>query len=117
MLAAEHPPPPIRASALYSSRKRSFSPSVGLVGAEPMSECFRRRSKWHASCRPGEIVGAVEGDQLREPCARTIDPALDRPCRDLADRGRLLVGEADAPTRSSASRWFEGSLGSVTRTS
>jgi hypothetical protein len=38
-----------------------------------------------------EPVGAVDGEQLREPRAGTIDPALDRP---FADRSRLLVGEA-----------------------
>src|SRR6266436_8106644 len=41
-----------------------------------------------------EPVGAVDGEQLREPRAGTIDPALDRPYRALADRSRLLVGEA-----------------------
>src|SRR5882724_2444778 len=41
-----------------------------------------------------EPVGAVDGEQLREPRAGTIDPALDRPHRALADRSRLLVGEA-----------------------
>jgi hypothetical protein len=40
-----------------------------------------------------EPVGAVDGEQLREPRARTIDPALDRPYWGLADRSRLLVGE------------------------
>src|SRR6266446_7043062 len=37
-----------------------------------------------------EPVGAVDGEQLREPRAGTIDPALDRPYRALADRSRLL---------------------------
>jgi hypothetical protein len=41
-----------------------------------------------------EPVGAVDGEQLREPRAGTIDPALDRPYRALADRSRLLVGVA-----------------------
>ena len=41
-----------------------------------------------------EPVGAVDGEQLREPRAGTIDPALDRPYRALADRSRLVVGEA-----------------------
>jgi hypothetical protein len=41
-----------------------------------------------------EPVGAVDGEELREPRARAIDPALDRPYRALADRSRLLVGEA-----------------------
>jgi hypothetical protein len=41
-----------------------------------------------------EPVGAVDGEQLREPRAGTIDPALDRPYRALADRSRLFVGEA-----------------------
>src|SRR6266567_2468839 len=40
-----------------------------------------------------EPVGAVDGEQLREPRAGTIDPALDRPHRALADRSRLLVRE------------------------
>lgn len=40
-----------------------------------------------------EPVGPVDGEQLREPRAGTIDPALDRPYRALADRSRLLVGE------------------------
>ena len=41
-----------------------------------------------------EPVGAVDGEQLREPRAGTIDPALDRPYRAFADRSRLIVGEA-----------------------
>jgi hypothetical protein len=41
-----------------------------------------------------EPVGAVDGEQPHEPRACTTDPALDRPYRDLADRSRLLVGEA-----------------------
>src|SRR2546425_5027892 len=41
-----------------------------------------------------EPVGAVDGEELREPRARTIDPALDGPYRALADRSRLIVGEA-----------------------
>jgi hypothetical protein len=40
-----------------------------------------------------EPVGAVDGEELREPRARAIDPALDRAYRALADRSRLLVGE------------------------
>jgi hypothetical protein len=40
-----------------------------------------------------EPVGAVDREQLREPRARTIDPAPDRPYWGLADRSRLLVGE------------------------
>jgi hypothetical protein len=39
-----------------------------------------------------EPVGAVDGEP--EPRACTTDPALDCPYRDLADRSRLLVGEA-----------------------
>ena len=41
-----------------------------------------------------EHVGAVDGEQLREPRAGTIDPALDRPGRAIADSRGLLVGEA-----------------------
>jgi len=40
-----------------------------------------------------EPVGAVDGEELREPRARAIDPALDRAYRALADRSRLLVGK------------------------
>jgi hypothetical protein len=39
-------------------------------------------------------VNAAEGEQHHEPRACTTDPALDCPYRDLADRSRLLVGEA-----------------------
>jgi hypothetical protein len=38
-------------------------------------------------------VGAVDGEEFREPRARAIDPALDRAYRALTDRSRLLVGE------------------------
>ena len=41
-----------------------------------------------------EPVGAVDGEELREPRAGTIDPALDRAYPALANRSRLLVGEA-----------------------
>src|SRR5258708_15700884 len=44
-----------------------------------------------------EIVGAVDGEELREPRARAIDPALDGAHRAFADRGRLFVGEARRP--------------------
>src|SRR5260370_36259080 len=41
-----------------------------------------------------EPVGAVDGEQLREPRACTMDPALDRPYRAFADGSSLLVREA-----------------------
>ena len=41
-----------------------------------------------------ESVGAVDGEQPREPRACAIDPALDRANCALTDRSRLLVGEA-----------------------
>src|SRR5271166_6727904 len=41
-----------------------------------------------------EPVGVVDGQQLREPRAGTMDSALDRPYRGLADRSRLVVGKA-----------------------
>jgi hypothetical protein len=40
-----------------------------------------------------EPLGALDGEQLREPAAGTIDPALDRPYRVRADRSRLVVGD------------------------
>ena len=64
-----------------------------------------------------EPVGPVDGEQLREPRAGTIDPALDRPYRAFADRSRLIVEKPDAPTRSRASRWPDGSFASATRNS
>ena len=39
----------------------------------------RPRSERHASFDLGRICRAVDGEQLREPRAGTIDPALDRP--------------------------------------
>ena len=54
-----------------------------------------------AACQNGtggvvlaEHVGAVDGEQRGEPRAGTMDPALDRPYRALADGGGLLIGEA-----------------------
>ena len=44
-----------------------------------------------------EHVGAVDGKQLRESPAGTIDPALDCPHRGLADGRGLLMGEACRP--------------------
>ena len=44
-----------------------------------------------------EHVGAVDGEQLREPRAGTIDPAFDCPHRGLADGRGLLMGEACRP--------------------
>src|SRR5262244_379825 len=41
-----------------------------------------------------EVVGAVDGEQIRQPGACTIDPALDRSHRAIADGGRLLIREA-----------------------
>src|SRR2546426_4502819 len=38
-----------------------------------------------------EPVGAVDGEELREPRARAIEPALDRAYRALADHSRLLA--------------------------
>jgi len=64
-----------------------------------------------------EPVGAVDGEELREPRARTIDPALDGPYRALADRSRLIVGEARRADEKQASRWPDGSIASATRKS
>jgi hypothetical protein len=47
----------------------------------------------HRLIRP-EGVGAVDGEKLSEPRAGTMDPALDRPYRAIADGGSLLAGEA-----------------------
>ena len=41
-----------------------------------------------------EGIDAVHGEKLNEPRAGTMDPALDRSYRALADGGGLLVGEA-----------------------
>ena len=41
-----------------------------------------------------ELVGAVDDEQLREPRACTINPALDRPYRGPTNLGGLVVGEA-----------------------
>jgi hypothetical protein len=56
-----------------------------------------------------EPVGAVDGEQLREPRAGTIDPALDRSYRALADRNR-----AD---EKQSLRWPDGSFASAKRNS
>ena len=53
-----------------------------------------------AACQNGtggvvlaEHVGAFDGEQRGEPRAGTMDPALDRPYRAIADRGGLVVRE------------------------
>jgi hypothetical protein len=87
------------------------------MSAPFVSAGSRKSEKWHArwhlpsherrrsnqpqppgSERPGRVilaepVGAVDGEELPEARAGTIDPALDRPYWALADRSRLVVGE------------------------
>jgi len=41
-----------------------------------------------------EVVRPVDGEALRQPDARTIDPALDRSNRAIANGSGLLIGEA-----------------------
>jgi hypothetical protein len=75
-----HPQEPTAPTGLGRRRPQSSAPAHGQNGLRRL-------------IRP-EHVGAVDGEQLHEPLASPMDPALDRPYRALADSGGLLVGEA-----------------------
>src|SRR6266511_3505780 len=44
-----------------------------------------------------EVVRALDGEKVRKPRTRAIDPALDRANRAVANGGGLLVGKARCP--------------------